>query len=311
MQEQKNTEKLILTVSSVAGQLYLKALKNLPPDVVKAIDEALSLEDDCMPSQILKTIKKNLEVALETDRIVCQDTGTPIYVIRLGRNFPLWPYDVEAAIRKGLAEVTTTHSIRPNIVHVLRRNNSGTNVGTSIPVIHFEWSENDRLEILAVPKGSGSENQSFMKMLIPADGVEGIKRFVLESIVQAGGKPCPPIVVGIGLGGSFDSCGWLAKRAAIRPIGSRNPDGDVASLEAELLKSVNDLGIGPMGLGGNVTALAVHIEIADTHISQLPVAVNCQCWADRRAAAIISGVLLALAQCLKRVIKSLRVVRVR
>ena len=288
MQKHKTAQELTGRVSSVAGQIYIQALKGLPIDVVQALDEALRREEGNTARQVLQTIRMNLDVGVETHQIICQDTGIPVYVVRVGRAFPMGPGDIEVAIREGLAEATTANSIRPNIVHVLRRNNTGTNVGRSIPVIHFEWSESDRLEMLAVPKGSGSENQSFLRMLTPADGVRGIKRFVLESIVQAGGKPCPPVIVGIGLGGSFDSCGWLAKRAAIRPIGSRNPDADVAELESELLAATNELGIGPMGLSANTTALAVHIETADTHISLLPVALNCQCWADRRAAAMIS-----------------------
>ena len=140
-----------------------------------------------------------------------------------------------------------------------------------------------------IPKGSGSENQSFMKMLVPADGAQGIERFVLESVVSAGGMPCPPVVVGVGVGGIFDTCPELAKRAIARPVGSHNPDEQAAQLEASLLAKINRLGIGPMGLGGDTTALAVHIELSDTHISHLPVAVNIQCWAARRAAATIES----------------------
>jgi len=157
-----------------------------------------------------------------------------------------------------------------------------------IPAVHFDFVEDgDSLNILCVPKGSGSENQSFLKMLVPADGLPGVERFVLESIVSAGGMPCPPMVVGVGIGGSFDLCAAIGKRAIARPVGSHNSEPAAAELEISLLSKINQLGIGPMGLGGDTTALAVHVELADTHISQLPVAVNIQCWAARRAAATI------------------------
>jgi tartrate/fumarate subfamily iron-sulfur-dependent hydro-lyase alpha chain len=155
-------------------------------------------------------------------------------------------------------------------------------------VIHYDFvADSDVLEILFMPKGSGSENMSFMKMLVPADGVNGIKRFVLEHVVGAGAKPCPPTIVGIGIGGSSDLCMTLAKKATSRPLGSKNPDPEMAALETELFDAINQTGIGPQGLGGNTTALAVHIESAATHITCNPVAVNMQCWrAERRRAKI-------------------------
>ena len=181
------------------------------------------------------------------------------------------------------------HPLRSNTVHTLTRENTGANVGYRVPIVHWDFVPDwDGLDVKCVPKGSGSENMTFLKMLVPADGVNGIKRFVLESIVGAGGKPCPPGIVGVGIGGSADYAMHLAKEAIARPVGTRNPDPLVAQLEDELYGLLNETGIGPMGLGGDVTVLQCHIEHADTHMTLNPVAVNYQCWAARRASAHIS-----------------------
>jgi tartrate/fumarate subfamily iron-sulfur-dependent hydro-lyase alpha chain len=175
-------------------------------------------------------------------------------------------------------------------VHTLTRENTGQNVGYRVPIVHWDFVPDwDGLDVKCVPKGSGSENMSFLKMCVPADGVAGIKRFVLDSIVDAGGKPCPPGIVGVGIGGSADYAMHLAKEAIARPVGTRNPDPEVAKLEEELYELLNETGIGPMGLGGDVTVLQCHIEHADTHMTLNPVAVNYQCWAARRATAHIAA----------------------
>jgi fumarate hydratase subunit alpha len=174
-------------------------------------------------------------------------------------------------------------------VHTITRENTGPNIGYRLPIVHWEFIPDwDGLDVKCVPKGSGSENMSFLKMCVPADGVKGIKSFVLESIVGAGGKPCPPGIVGVGIGGTADYAMYLAKEAITRPVGTRNPDPLVAQLEEELYGLLNETGIGPMGLGGDVTVLQCHIEHADTHMTLNPVAVNYQCWAARRASAHIS-----------------------
>lgn len=277
-------------VETVAGDLYVRALKLLPPDVKDALARAQAAETGELARQTLGTILRNLEVAEQTDNIICQDTGTPCYFLEVGAGFPLDGAALVAAIRAGCERATIEHDLRPNIVDPIRRVNTGTNVGRRVPVIHFEFiPDDDSLRILLVPKGSGSENQSFLRMLVPAEGLAGVRGFVLESVVAAGANPCPPTVVGVGLGGTFDLCARLAKQAIARPLGSHNPDADLTALEADLLADINRLGIGPMGLGGDTTSLAVHIEAADTHISQLPVAVNIQCWCARRAAAHISA----------------------
>jgi fumarate hydratase subunit alpha len=185
---------------------------------------------------------------------------------------------------------TLDHPLRSNTVHTLTRENTGPNVGYRVPIVHWDFvADWDGLDVKSVPKGSGSENMSFLKMCVPADGVKGIKQFVLESIVGAGGKPCPPGIVGVGIGGSADYAMHLAKEAIARPVGTRNPDPLVAKLEEELFELLNETGIGPMGLGGDVTVLQCHIEHADTHMTLNPVAVNYQCWAARRATAHIAA----------------------
>ena len=174
-------------------------------------------------------------------------------------------------------------------MHTLTRENTGQNVGYRVPIVHWDFVQDwDGLDVKCVPKGSGSENMSFLKMCVPADGVAGIKRFVLDSIVGAGGKPCPPGIVGVGIGGSADYAMHLAKEAIARPVGTRNPDPQVAKLEDELYELLNETGIGPMGLGGDVTVLQCHVEHADTHMTLNPVAVNYQCWAARRATAHVA-----------------------
>ena len=193
--------------------------------------------------------------------------------------------DIIFKIKEGVKRATKEIPLRPNVVHPLTRENFGTNVGLNAPFINIEFDENlnREIEITVFPKGAGSENMSALKMLKPSDGVEGIKKFVLETIADAGGKPCPPIVVGVGIGGTADIALKLAKKALLRDIGERHKDKQVAELEKELLEKINSLGIGAMGLGGDITALDVFIEIAGCHTASLPVGICIQCWADRKA----------------------------
>ncbi len=275
-------------VERTAAETYVRALIDVPADVRAALDAARRRETHPVGSRVLELVALNIHAADEHGILVCQDTGTPVYWAFIGSGLAVDGVRLEAAIRRGVEAATRQHSLRSSICHPLTRENPQTNTGHRVPVVHFEFVAGaDYLDLVMLPKGSGSENQSFLKMLSPADGVAGVKRFILESVVEAGPKGCPPYIVGVGLGGSADLCMVLAKRALLRPIGSRNPDPTVAALEAELLEAVNRLGIGPQGLGGAVTALAVHIEQAYTHISQNPVAVNIQCWRGLRAVARI------------------------
>jgi len=278
------------TVVEAAAHLYVWALKDIPRDLRDALAAACERETSVAGIRVLETIRRNVVVADEQENLVCQDTGIAVYYCRVGERFPLHPAGIYRALKAGTEQATVGHPLRSNTVHALTRENTGANVGYRVPIVHWDFVPDwDGLDVKCVPKGSGSENMSFLKMLVPADGVNGIKRFVLESIVGAGGKPCPPGIVGVGIGGSADYAMHLAKEAIARPVGTRNPDPLVARLEDELYGLLNETGIGPMGLGGDVTVLQCHIEHADTHMTLNPVAVNYQCWAARRASAHIGA----------------------
>jgi len=275
-------------VEDTAKELYIRALKVLPPDVKDALKGAYERETHETAKQILQTILKNIEVAEEQDLLICQDTGLPIYFVTMGSQFPVDGARVAKALEKGAERATLEHPFRGSSTHPLTRINPQTSVGPGLPVIHWEFDEDsDYLDILMVPKGSGSENMSAMNMFIPADGVKALKKFVLDRAIANGSNPCPPGIIGVGIGGTADLVSILAKKAIVRPVGSKNPDPELAKMEEELLVAINATGIGPMGLGGKTTALAVHIESAYTHITQNPVAVNTQCWPARRARAKI------------------------
>jgi fumarate hydratase subunit alpha/L(+)-tartrate dehydratase alpha subunit len=275
-------------VTQTAKELYIRALKVLPPDVKAALARAHERERHPRGREILGVMLKNVEVAEPRGLLVCQDTGTPVYKLGIGRGLAYDGPALLAAITEGVKQATLEHPLRSSVCHPIDRSNPQTNTGRRIPMIDVEFlEESGYVELKMMPKGSGSENMSFLKMLTPADGLNGIKRFVLECVVNAGGKPCPPALVGIGLGGTSDLAMKLAKEAIWRPVGSANPDPAIAALEAELLEAVNALGLGPMGLGGDTTALAVQIEYAHTHITQNPVAVTLQCWRGERAMARI------------------------
>jgi len=284
-------EKIYRLIEDVCKNLYVKALKEVPADVQRALERAYEDEESEIGRMILETILKNIEVAKEKDIIVCQDTGTPVYLVELNGEESFNLKRVYEAIYRGTSKATKEFDLRPNMLDPLTRELRGDNVGKGIPVVHFEIQDDAEwlLRITCVPKGSGSENQSFLRMLTPAEGVSGVRKFILESIVDGASKACPPVIVGVGIGGTFDECAWLAKKAAtMRRIDTSNPDEKLQKFENELLNAINKTGIGPMGLGGKYTALAVNVEIADTHISQLPVAVNLQCWKGQRSCACIS-----------------------
>ncbi len=285
---QLTTTDLAKAVEDAAAHLYVGALKDIPQDLRDALAGAAERETSVTGQRVLQTILKNVGIADDQRNLVCQDTGIAVYPCRVGERFPLHPARIYAALRAGTERATLEHPLRSNTVHTITREATGANVGYRVPIVHWEFIPDwDGLDVKCVPKGSGSENMSFLKMCVPADGVSGIKKFVLESIVDAGGKPCPPGIVGVGIGGSADYAMYLAKEAIARPVGTRNADPIVAQLEEELYGLLNETGIGPMGLGGDVTVLQCHIEHADTHMTLNPVAVNYQCWAARRASAHI------------------------
>lgn len=279
-------------IEIAAGELYVRALKDIPSDVRGALQHALKNEQSGghqTAEQVLFTILENIEAADTEDTLVCQDTGLPVFKVIVG--LPIDVAELKLRLRKGCERATAEYPLRSNTVHPLTRKHTGTNTGRGIPVIALEFAPGTgRIELVMAPKGSGSENMSFLKMLTPAEGSKGVEKFVLQCIFESGAQPCPPMIVGIGLGGTSDAAMRLAKEAStFRKIGSVSADPDAAALERRLLDKINRTGIGPQGLGGATTALAVHVEWAHTHISQNPVAVNIQCWRGERAEAAISA----------------------
>ena len=265
-------------------RLFKEAVIKLPEDVKKALENAYAIEDDETALLNLKAILDNIKAAEDMEIPICQDTGLPIIFIKMG--------DVEIenlteGISNGLIKATQEIPLRPNVVDPLTRKNTDINTGRFIPQIDVELVDSPTLEITVFPKGFGSENNNALKMALPGEGEEGIKQFVLETVLAAGGKPCPPIVVGVGIGGSSDMALKLAKKALLREIGEHHPEERMGTLEKEMLEMVNATGIGPMGLGGKTTALDVKIEYADTHTAGLPIGVCIQCWAARRATGVI------------------------
>ncbi|MBV7484546.1 fumarate hydratase [Bordetella sp. BOR01] len=273
-------------VEDAARELYIRALKRLPDDIKQGFERLRSTESSERARSILDTMTTNIAVAEDRDNLLCQDTGIPIYNVLVGRRVALDGWRLKQAIRAGCERATREHPLRSSVVHPISRKNAHTSCGPGVPVIHVDFCEEDeRLEIEMIPKGSGSENNSFLRMAIPAEGLDAVKIFVIDCVMQAGGKTCPPTIVGVGVGGTSDLCVHLAKQAATRPLGSRCDDALGAQLESELSAAVNQLGVGPQGLGGDATAFAVHVELAATHITMNPVAVNMQCHSARRARA--------------------------
>ena len=272
-------------VEEVARELYVRALKILPPDIKEGFARLAASETDATAKKVLGTMITNIRVAEETENLLCQDTGIPIYNVTIGRGVEIAGVELQRAIRRGCERATREHSLRSSVVHPITRRNEQTSCGPGVPAIHFDFCDDERLSIEMVPKGSGSENNSWLKMAIPADGVDAIKTFVVDCVLDAGGKTCPPTIVGVGIGGTSDMCMALAKKAATRPLGTRCSDAEGAALEKSLGEAVNALGVGPQGLGGDSTSFAVHVEIAATHITMNPVAVNMQCHSARRASA--------------------------
>lgn len=276
----------LAAVEESARELYIRALKILPPDIKDGIADLVRNETVPSAQRVLGTMVTNIRVAEDQNNLLCQDTGIPIYKIVIGSGVEVDGHALKQAIRKGCERATREHPLRSSVVHPLTRKNEHTSCGIEIPAISIDFTESpDVLRIMMIPKGSGSENNSFLKMAIPAEGIDAIKKFTIDCVLAAGGKTCPPTIVGVGVGGTSELCVALAKRASTRPLGTHCADPDGALLEQQLSAAVNQLGVGPQGLGGDSTAFAVHIELAATHITMNPVAVNMQCHSARRATA--------------------------
>ncbi len=268
-------------IRSIAD-LLRKAEIELPDDVIEALRKTEAREESPVAKSQLQAILKNIELAKNHGVPMCQDTGIMIFFAELGTEFQSG-FDLEAAIREAVVLATAEIPLRPNAVDPLTRKNSGDNTGIGIPDIHWKLVPGKELRITVAPKGAGSENMSALKMMNPTE-VGSIKNFVLETVVSAGGMPCPPLTLGVGIGGSFDKAARLAKEALLEPL-----DTHMNEFEKGILDAVNALGIGCMGLGGSTTALAVHVKTAHCHTASLPVAINIQCWANRHASVVFGG----------------------
>ena len=273
-------------VTATVARLCQEANLYLGEDVLAALQKARSEEPSPVGRAVLDQILENARVARDEQMPLCQDTGFTVVFVELGQDAHVVGGDLGAAITEGVRQGYKEGYLRKSVVSrpFSARVNTGDNTP---PVIHYQVVPGDRLKLTVVPKGGGSENMSFLKTLVPADGREGIVDFVVDCVDRAGANPCPPIIVGVGIGGTVDQTVLLAKRALLRPVGQPSPEAEVASLEAEILERVNDLGIGPAGLGGRTTALAVHVEAFPAHIASMPAAVNIQCHSARHKEAVL------------------------
>lgn len=278
-------EIMISSVIETVEKLCISANYYLNDDIKDALTDAVAKEESSVGKSILTSLVKNAEIAAKEEMAICQDTGMAIIFVRLGQEVCLVGGSLTEAINEGVRRGYRRGYLRNSIVNdPLIRKNTGDNTPA---VIHYDVVEGDKLKITVAPKGFGSENMSALKMLKPSDGIDGVKQFVLDTVSKAGPNPCPPIIVGVGIGGSMEKCAFLAKESLLRRVGSKNPHKHLAELEKELLERINGLGIGPAGLGGRITALGVHVETFPTHIAGLPVAVNISCHVTRHSSAVL------------------------
>jgi fumarate hydratase subunit alpha len=266
------------------ARMCIDAAIDLAEDVETAFDRAQETETSPQAKEIIGLLKENARIAREERIPICQDTGIAVFFVEIGQDLRIKNGFLADAINEGVRKGYKEGYLRRSVVDPLTRKNTGDNTPA---VIYTEVVPGDRLKISFMPKGAGSENMSAIRMLRPTEGVEGIKGFVVECVKNAGANPCPPIVVGVGIGGTFEKAAVLAKKALLRHVGSPNPRLELARIEEDLLKAVNKLGIGPEGLGGKVTAMAVHVESFPCHIASLPVAVNINCHAARHKTIIL------------------------
>lgn len=274
----------VSVISETIEKLCIQACYNIGDDVKKLLVEAQEKEESPFGSQILGQILDNIDASKEEQLPLCQDTGMAVVFLEIGQDVHISGGILTDAVNEGVRQGYLKGYLRKSVLSPLKRVNTGDNTPA---IIHTEIVEGDQLKITVAPKGFGSENMSQLVMLKPADGIEGVKKFVLDTVTKAGANPCPPIILGIGIGGTMEKAAYIAKKALLREAGKPNPDSELADLEQELLQKINATGIGPQGLGGRTTALAVHIDTFPTHLAGLPVAINVQCHAARHAEAVI------------------------
>ena len=276
----------VKTIKKVVKKLCIEANYYLPQDVNDKILQCKEEENWDIAKEVLQTIEENIHIARKENIPLCQDTGIACIFIEIGQDVHIIGGFIEDAINEGIAEGYKEGYLRKSVVSdPIERINTGDNTPA---VVYYNIVKGDKIKVTVAPKGFGSENMSKIVMLKPADGLNGIKKFILDTVKEAGPNPCPPIIVGVGIGGTFDKCAYLSKKALLRPINLRNENKFYENLEKELLEEINGLGIGPQGFGGKTTALAVNIETFPTHIAGLPVAVNINCHVTRHKEEINS-----------------------
>ncbi|MBA7606540.1 L(+)-tartrate dehydratase subunit alpha [subsurface metagenome] len=273
-------------VSEIIKDLCIQTCTIANEDLIEVIKEAEQQEESDVGKAVLKQLLQNAEIARSEGLPICQDTGFTVIFMEIGQEIVFKGGLLKEAANRGVAAGYTEGYLRKSIIKdpITNPRNTGDNTPA---ILHLDIVPGDKLKITLLPKGGGSENMSKIKMMKPADGVEGIKSFVVETVKSAAANPCPPIIVGVGIGGSFDYVAYLAKKALLRKIGQRNTDEQIAKFETEWLEEVNKLGIGPAGLGGRITALELFIEVFPRHIASFPVAVNIQCNAARAKTYIL------------------------
>lgn len=279
------TEKI---VENAAFNILKQAVIYLPNDVKQALKKAYADETSDTGKTQLKAILDNIDLAEKYKAPVCQDTGTIIFYIKAGAKAKNLD-KVEAALVNAVKRATKEVPLRPNAVDPFTGKNSGDNTGRYIPVLNWEIVPGDALELTVMTKGGGSENVCVGGMVVPGEGIKGLKKFVVDAVIKAGAQPCPPNILGVAMGGGADVSMKLAKKALLKPLTEHNSDPEIAKLEKEILEASNMTGIGPMGLGGKTTILGVHVDYAYRHPASFPVAVAFNCWASRRSTARISG----------------------
>lgn len=273
-------QKIVDTVAD----LCMKANMHLNNDVLTAFQTSYDNEESEVGKEVLEKLIENAKIASEEEVAMCQDTGVAVCFVEVGQDLVITGGELEKAIEEGVRKGYQEGYLRKSMCHPFTRKNTGDNTP---PVIHTRVVPGDNLKITVAPKGGGSENMSALKMLTPAQGKKGVVDFVVKTVEEAGPNPCPPIVVGVGIGGNFERCALLAKKSLLRPLDKENSDPELREMEEEILQKINNLGIGPQGFGGRTTALAVHIEMEPCHIASLPVAVNINCHAARHAEAVL------------------------
>jgi fumarate hydratase subunit alpha len=274
----------VKVITEKVRDLCMEANTDLGEDVLQAFDRAIEKEESPLGVEILKELKENARIAKDENVPICQDTGFAVVFVELGQDVHLVGGDLNKAVQEGVRQGYKDGYLRKSLCHPITRANTGDNTPA---IIHAELVPGTKIKIIVAPKGGGSENMSRVTMLTPSDGIEGIKRFVVQRVKESGSNPCPPTIVGVGIGGTFEQAALIAKKSLLRPLGSKNPDPELDKLELEILTGINKLGIGPQGLGGRTTSLAVHIRMMPCHIASFPLAVNIQCHAQRHKEIVI------------------------